>query len=355
MSRTESALYTLEGDSEMKQKVDEGKASAVRELILTFALLSPSLCFAQADVASQTTIRVNSSLVLVDVITQDAKTLLPLAGLKKDDFRVFDNDTEMPIQSFDVGARYGTRPISLWFVVICNEMDWDENGSGFMRGKVSLLRPALDHLDKNDTLGIAHWCDDQKFKIDYVPSRDFDSALAALEKLFHGWPKGVGTRTGELALQGMLRLILENVHHTKPEPLPVIVFLYGDHSGMEREEVDDLLSDLLQTSGIVYGINDGAVPVSPIYLENQHAQPNVAHFLAVKTGGQFFSVEPKMYATALDDILVQVHFRYVLGFRPLALDGKTHKLRVELTGAATQKFPPARMSFRPAYIPPTDR
>lgn len=329
----------------MRKQAGREKLSAVRKLTLASALFFPTVSCAQADNAPQTTIRVNSSLVLVDVITQDAKTFLPLAGLKKEDFRVFDNDSEMAIQSFDVGARYGTRPISLWFVVICNEWDWDENGSGFMRRKSSLLRPALDHLDKNDTLGIAHWCDNQTFKIDYTPSRDFDAALAALEKLFHGWPKGVGTRAGELALQGMLGLILENVHRTKPEPLPVIVFLYGDHSGMEREEVDDLLNDLLQTSGIVYGINDGAVPVSPVYLDNQHAQPNVAHFLAVKTGGQFFSVEPKMYATALDDILVQVHFRYVLGFRPLAFDGKTHKLRVELTNAATQRFPPPVCHF----------
>jgi len=327
------------------------RPNLVRELILTSVLLSPSLCLDQADVAAQPTIRVNSSLVLVDLITQDAKTLLPLAGLKKEDFRVFDNDTEMAIQSFDVGARYGTRPISLWFVVICNEMDWDENGSGFIRKKGSLLRPALDHLDKNDTLGVAHWCDDQTYKIDYAPARDVEAALAKLEKLFHGWPKGVGTRTGELALQGILRLILENVHNTKPEPLPVIVFIYGDHSGMERDEADDLLKELLQTSGIVYGINDGAVPVSPIYLDNQHAQPSVAHFLAAKTGGQFFSVEPKMFATALDDILVQVHFRYVLGFKPLAFDGKTHELRVELTEAAKQRLPPRKLSFRPAYIP----
>jgi hypothetical protein len=335
----------------MKKKVSREKPSVFRELILASVVLFPSLCHAQAGNAPQSTIRVNSSLVLVDVITQDAKTFLPLAGLKKDDFRVFDNDTEMPIQSFDVGARYGTRPISLWFVVICNEMDWDENGSGFMRRKGFLLKPALDHLDKNDTLGVAHWCDDQTYKIDYAPARDFDAALAKLEKLFHGWPKGVGTRTGELALQGMLRLILESVHNAKPEPLPVIVFLYGDHSGMQRDEVDDLLKDLLETSGIVYGINDGAVPVSPIYLQNQHAQPNVAHFLVVKTGGQFFSVEPKMFATALDDILVQVHFRYVLGFKPLAFDGKAHSLRVELAEAAKQRFPPARLTFRPAYIP----
>lgn len=317
--------------------------------ILSCLLLWPFTSWGEQN-PSQTTIRVETSLVLVDLITQDAKTLLPVKGLQKGDFRVFDNDSEMAIQSFDVGARYGTRPISLWFVVICNEIDWDENGSGFMRGRTSSLKPALEHLDKNDTLGVAHWCDNQTDKIDFPPSRDIDSGLKRLEKLFHGWPYGVGTRTGELALQEMLRKILENVHQTKPEPLPVIVFLYGDHSGMEREEADDLLNDLLQTSGIVYGINDGAVRVSPNYLDNPHGQGHVAHFLVAKTGGQFFSVNPKMFATALDDILVQVHFRYVLGFRPPAFDGKIHKLRVELTTDANQKLPATRLSFRPAYI-----
>lgn len=328
---------------------------ALKRFLLTSTLLLAAPCYAQTGDMPQTTIRVNSSLVLVDVITQDAKTFLPITGLKKEDFRVFDNDSEMAVQSFDVGARYATRPISLWFVVICNEIDWDENGSGFMRGKTSLLRPALEHLDQKDTVGVAHWCDDNTSKIDFLPSRDIDSGLAKLERLFHGSPYGVGTRKGELALQEMLRKILENVHRATPEPLPVIVFLYGDHSGMTREEADDLLKDLLQTSGIVYGINDGAVHVSPNYLDNPHGQGHVAHFLAAKTGGQFFSVNPKMFATALDDILVQVHFRYVLGFKPPAFDGKTHTLRVELTAAANEKLPTIRLSFRPAYIPLNDR
>lgn len=318
--------------------------------IASSLLLSPP-CFGQAADVPQATIRVDSSLVLVDVITQDAKTALPLANLKKEDFRVLDDGSDMAIQSFDVGARYGTRPIALWFAVICNQVDWDENGSGFIRGKGALLRPALEHLDKNDTIGIAHWCDDQTQKIDFAPSRDVDGALTSLEALFHKSPKTPGTRSGELALQAMLRLIIDSAHQSKPEPLPVIVFLYGDHSGMERDEADELLKNLLETSGMVFGINDGAVRVSPIYLDNQHAQPNVAHFLAVKTGGQFFSIPPKAFAVALDDLLRQVHFRYVLGFQPTALDGKKHTLTVQLTDAAKQRFPQARLAFRPAYIP----
>jgi hypothetical protein len=165
----------------------------------------------------------------------------------------------------------------------------------------------------------------------------------------------VGTRKGEIALQEMLEAILESTHQARAESLPVVVFLYGDHSGMEREELDLVLADLLQTSCIVFGINVGGVPLWKDFADNPHSQPNVAHFLAFRTGGQYFSVEPKLFATALDDILVQVHFRYVLGFRPKAFDGKTHALRVELTEAARQKFPSMRLTFRPAYIPPMQK
>jgi hypothetical protein len=296
-------------------------------------------------------IRVESPYVLVDVITQDTKTALPVLGLKKENFRVFDNDAEVPIQSFDMGTRYAVRPIVLWFAVICNEVDWDENGSGFIRGREKLLRLALDHLDSNDSLGVAHWCDDQSYGIDFTPSRDIKSALKRLDRIFGETPKTPSNRPGELALQGMIRKILENVHDSKAQPLPVIVFLYGDHSGLVREEADSVLKDILETSGIVFGINDGAVPVSPIYLSNEHGQPNVAHFLAAMTGGQFFSVKPGQFGLALEDILVQAHFRYVLGFQPAVQDGTVHKLKVDLTDSAKEKFPTVRLAYRPAYMP----
>ncbi|MGA2814085.1 MAG: hypothetical protein ABSG16_22015 [Candidatus Acidiferrum sp.] len=319
--------------------------------VLVCALQLAIVSLGQSAPPAQAAIRVNSSLVLVDVIIQDAKTGLPLQDLGENDFIVLDNDSAMDIRSFDVGARYGSRPISLWFVVICNEVDWDENGSGFIRERGDLLRPALEHLDKQDTLAVAHWCDDGKHQIDAMPSHDVDEVLKKLDGLFHRKRVRVGTREGEMSLQGMLRSILEVSRSTTPQPLPVVVFLYGDHSGMEREEADDVLKDLLETSVIVFGINDGMVRVSPIYLENQHAQPNVAHFLAAKTGGQFFSVKPELFPTALDDILVQVRFRYVLGFQPLELDGKRHSLTVQLTDSARTKFPDAKLAFRPVYIP----
>jgi hypothetical protein len=51
----------------------------------------------QAPGAAQTpTIRVQSSLVLVDVISQDPKSGLPVRDFKKEDFRLFDNRARSP-------------------------------------------------------------------------------------------------------------------------------------------------------------------------------------------------------------------------------------------------------------------
>jgi hypothetical protein len=315
--------------------------------VVCFIYALPDGC---ADGRDKTAIRVESSLVLVDVIAQNGKTALPLTSLNKEDFRVFDNGKEKPIESFDTGAHYGAHPIVLWVAVICNEKNWDEKGSGFMRRDAPFIRPALDHLDKTDTMGVAHWCDDGTASIDVPPGRDFDGALANLERLFQLPPKETSNGPGIAALQKMLRLILENTRKMNPQPLPVIVFFYGDHGGMSADDADPLLNDLLETSVIVFGINDGGWSVNPNYLAYRQWRSYIAHYFAAMTGGQFFSVEPKQFAAALDDILAQVHFRYVLGFRPDAIDGKDHTLDVQLTKPATKKYPSIRLAFRPTYI-----
>jgi hypothetical protein len=47
---------------------------------------------------------VESSLVLVDVITKDRNSGLPIQDFQKKDFRFFDNRREVPITTFDSGA-----------------------------------------------------------------------------------------------------------------------------------------------------------------------------------------------------------------------------------------------------------
>jgi hypothetical protein len=300
-----------------------------------------------------------ASTVLVDVIPSttkkdvDAKALL--TGLKQDDFRVLDNGKEVPIQSFKAGATRGTRPISLWFIVQCPEAlppDWH---SEFMRGKTQLLKPALASLDKQDVVGVAHWCDDGSASVDFVPAHDADSAVAALDKVLSQKAmdfRWVQNRDGELAMQKMLELIVDDAQRTKPSRLPVFLFLYGDHCGAYEHEADRILQKVLETSGVVFGISDGGVRFNPDMLFANHQINFLVHYYSEQTGGEYYTAaNAGLFPAALDFILTQLHFRYTLGFTPPALDGNRHTLKVEFTKDARARFQGVDLKFRQTYVP----
>ncbi len=300
-----------------------------------------------------------ASTVLVDVIPATTKknvdTKALLTGLKREDFRLLDNGKEVPISGFNVGATRGTRPISLWFIVQCPEAlppDWH---SEFMRGKTQLLKPALASLDKQDVVGVAHWCDDGSASVDFVPAHDADAALAALDKVLSqkamdfSWVKN---RDGELAMQKMLELIVDDAQQTKPSRLPAFLFLYGDHCGLYEHEADRILQKVLETSGIVFGISDGGWRFNPDMLFANHQINFVVHYYSQQTGGEYYTAtNASLFPAALDFILTQLHFRYTLGFTPAVVDGNRHTLKVEFTKDARSRFQGVDLKFRQTYVP----
>ena len=127
-----------------------------------------------------------------------------------------------------------------------------------------------------------------------------------------------------------MQKILQNTSESKPQPVPAIVFLYGDHSGMPEKAVDDLVDDVLETWGVVFGITDITLGPSPSRWNRSQQRGEIIHSIAGETGGQYLAVPENLYGTALDSILMQLHFRYELGFKPAAVDGKRHAVQVEL-------------------------
>jgi len=138
-------------------KVLDKVQCGVRWMVASICFLAACTGFSIAQQNSaypQTpTFRVQSSLVLVDVISQDPNSGLPVRDFNKDDFRLFDNGREVRIATFDAGARYDTRAVTLWFVVICNEGGLPKLGaSAEFIGQESLFRPALKHLETHDSV-----------------------------------------------------------------------------------------------------------------------------------------------------------------------------------------------------------
>ena len=119
---------------------------------------------------------------------------------------------------------------------------------------------------------------------------------------------------------------------------------------MPRHEADVLVDELLETSGFAFGIKDAAAlnyPRGRLFGE----QSSVLHYMAGQTGGEYFSVPPEAYSATLKSILRQLHSRYELGFKPMAIDGKRHTLKVEFANAAKDRRKSARLRYRPEYIP----
>jgi hypothetical protein len=315
---------------------------------------SVSMALQQPTATAQApTIRVQSSLVLVDVIGQDRQSGLPVRDFKKEDFRLFDNRHELRIATFDAGVQYDKRPITLWLVVICNESGLPRLGaSAEFLGQESRFRPALEHLENNDRVAVAHWCDNGDSQLDLMPTEDRDNAIRQLAETLRPIPFEGGTsasdEAGEQAFRKLIRLIIRDAYRRDPKPLPVIVFLHGDHTGQPHGELNKLVDDFLETSGIVFGIRDYGSPNLHFIIGEQ---AKIMHYMAKHTGGQYFTVPPSEYERALDTILMQLHFRYELGFIPPAIDGKRHELKVELTKTGRKRHNGVRLRFRPEYIP----
>jgi hypothetical protein len=331
-----------------------------RLAILTFALFqcgtSATHAVAQevapvvrSSPSPELTFRSSSNLVLVDVFALDGKTGLPDKTLTRDDFQVFDSGSPVSIKTFDSGAELATRPLVLWFIVQCNMQDWEKEGSGLFAGQINLFKPALKYLNKEDTVAVAHWCDNGQAKLDLLPTNDVEEAAKVLEEVLAPTPSPKDhARTGELALQKTLQLITEDTRSRVPAPLPVVIFLYGDYSGMPKSEADHFINELLETSAIAFGLRDRRSPkIRGLWGE----QSAVANYIAHETGGEYLWVTRETYEKGLEEILLQLHFRNELGFKPEVLDGKRHKLEVRLADVAKNQHKRVRLRYRLAYVP----
>jgi hypothetical protein len=317
-------------------------------VILPLLLLALSVSATSALAQqTETTFHSSSDLVLVDVIARNAKSGIPDSTLKRGDFQIFDNGHPVSIKTFDSGAQ--TRPLALWFVVQCNMPGHERLGSDLFAGHIRLFEPALKDLDKQDRVAVAHWCDNGDSKLDLLPTSNLDEVATSLEQVLAPLPdENFNDEAGERALQNTLQIIVDATRSSDPEPLPVVVFLYGDWSGMPRSEADHFIDELLGTSAIVYGLKDRRSPHMWFPLLDE--QKEIAHYIATQTGGQYLQVTPETYAQGLEEILQHLHFRYELGFRPEALDGKRHKLRVKLTAAVKNQGKGVHLRYRAAYV-----
>lgn len=287
-------------------------------------------------------------------VVVESKDLDAEKNLTQADFQIIEGRNTIPISSFAGGSAGAVRPLLIWFVVQCAEERSVSSGSGFMLDKTDLFTLILQKLHGADTAAVAHWCDDGTFAVDLAPTIDRAAPAKALHAVLTASPVKTSNTPGENALHDVVELIPNVSFSFQPQAMPVLVFLYGDQSGMYQHKLDDTLEQVLRCSGIVYELDNGAIR-KPIRITTDanpipNSKSQVVHYLAEQTGGQVYSTWTNKYGENLDRLIGDLHRRYEIGFVPPTLDGRHHEIKIKLADEARHKLKSAELRYAPAYL-----
>jgi Ca-activated chloride channel family protein len=264
------------------------------------------LCGGFSVFAQQPTFRTGTRTVaLYATVTDSQKRLVP--DLTQEDFTIFDNDKTQSIDLF----LNEVQPITV--VVMLDT-------SASMTGNLELLGQAAEQfllrmLPKDK--GMVGAFND---KIEFSPATftgDRDRLVRALRELDFGNP----TRLYDAIAASMDRL------HKVDGRRVVLVFTDGDDTG-SRADSGSVLEQARREEVMIYAIGlrsdyfNGARQV--------RSKPDSGlKRLAEETGGGYFELDDRTdLAPTFTRVAQELHSQYLLGFTPMMLDGKIHRITV---------------------------
>jgi Ca-activated chloride channel family protein len=289
----------------------------LRSRILAGSVL---LCGTVSVLAQQPTFRTGTRTVALYATVIDAqKRLVP--DLTQEDFQIFDNDKPQTLDLFVNEVQ----PITV--VVMLDT-------SASMTGNLKLLEQAAEQfllrlLPKDK--GLVGAFND---KIEFFPSTftgDRDRLIRALRELDFGNP----TRLYDAIAASMDRL------HKIEGRRVVLVFTDGEDTG-SNSGMSDVLEQARREEVMIY-----AIGLRSDYFNGSRqvrSKPDSGlKRLAEETGGGYFELDQTSeLAPTFTRVAQELHSQYVLGFTPIALDGKVHRLAVKAKPGMTVR---ARRSY----------
>ena len=263
---------------------------------------------AATNSANQATIRKNVDLVLVPVTITDKMDRL-ITGLDKENFRLYENKREQPIQHFS--SEDG--PVSIGIIL---------DTSTSMSSKINRAQDAVREFCK------AANPEDEYFLITFADRpnavTDFISDSEKFQRqLVYAVPHG------KTALLDAVYLGLQKMNAAKhPRRALLIISDGGDnHSRYTEHEVISLVKES-NVATYAIGIYDHTFPT-----QEELLGPALLSNIAQMSGGRAFEVDdPNDLPAIASRVGEELRNQYVLGYRPqdMPRDGKWHKIRVRL-------------------------
>jgi len=259
--------------------------------------------------AQQPTFRAGTQVVsLFATVTDAEKRLVPV--LMQSDFEVFDNEKSQPLVFF----QNEIQPISV--VVMLDT-------SGSMTMSLDLLRAAAEQfvlrLLPADKARVGAFND----KIQFMGRsfmNDRDQLVTDIKNLDYG----NGTR-----LWDSLAASLDELKGVEGRKV-ILVFTDGDDTSSRNSSLGKVIDRARIDEVMVY-----AIGLESRYFDGQRmvqSRPDGGlKKVADETGGGYFELKKTAdLAPTFTRVAQELHSQYVLGFTPMLLDGKVHKLAVRM-------------------------
>ena len=271
--------------------------------------------------SQQSVFRSGTKVVPLYVTVTDAQSSL-VPNLTREDFEILDNGIKQELIVFE----NQTQPITA--VVMLDT-------SGSMTNSLKLVKNGAEQfvvrMLPQDKAQIGAFND--KIQFSGVFTSDRDELVAALRDVDFGYP----TRLYDAVDQSLSKLIAIDGRRV------VVLLTDGDDTSSKIGQ-GEVLSRAQQDEVMIYGIG-----LESVYFDGMRqvrtSPDRVMKKLAEETGGGFYLLKETSDLNAtFTRIAQELHSQYVLGFSPTVLDGKVHKLLVNV------KRPGMKARARKSYV-----
>ena len=302
--------------------------SSTRRVVIAAMSASLIASLSALTLAQQPTFRAGTQVVsLFATVTDAQKRLVP--DLVQSDFEVFDNDKPQNLVFF----QNEVQPISV--VVMLDT-------SGSMTMTLDLLRAAAEQfvlrLLPADKARIGAFND----KIQFM-GRSFMNDRDQLVTDIKNIDYGNGTR-----LWDALAASLEELKGIDGRKV-ILVFTDGDDTESKNASLGKVIERARIGEVMIY-----AIGLESRYFDGQRmvrSRPDSGlKKIADETGGGYFELtKTAELAPTFTRVAQELHSQYVIGFTPMSLDGKVHKLAVRM------KQPGMTARARRSYVAASDK
>ena len=300
------------------------------------------------------TIQVSVDRVSVGVIVTDSRGQF-VEGLRREDFRVFDNGIEQPLTGFTAVEE----PAQVLLLIEAGPAVYLLE-SGHVQAAVALL----SGLSNDDRVAVVKYADSPTALLDFTV--DKQAALAAFGEL------RFNLGFGSLNLTSSVSKVLEWLASVRGKKTIVLLTTGVDTSpanesalAMQQLKVSDVRLMAISLAGDLQSPQPTGKKKSPVTNSSKTAAQfeqasQLLKRMAESTGGRaYFPTNAKEFSSVYGEIAQLVRHEYSLAFAPLIRDGLVHSIEVQVVTAekpaANSSGSPYRVDHRQAYVAPPPR